>query len=1342
MPRKKGTGFRSLDESQGASQGSSSRRPKISYQARIDAPGGGNPDEGEPSRLPTIQEVDDDGDLYMGADDSNSFDDDDAMDIDDPAVPDPDPAPVSGEEESSSPSDSDESDNAIDAAELRQNTEAAVDATAREAALDPEDVRGAAEYEEDVMLEPEPESVAFDPVDTHELAPESPPSRPFLSAVPQGFDGPVEIDTAEAAANFDPDDPSRLLPSHQNQFIEMSEFETAIATYIELEGVSRKGYERLRQILHVLVDSNGNCLPDVIALPTQLSTLRDRFRKRLPLMHMREADIPLDILKMPTLPPSLKPEERTKFEAYKAKVRAADEEAKNKRGKKAKGKAVAPEKLPDLSMKLTFFDPISIFKNLVASDIFRNAHQGPAHFVDEPTELFQSHAWASSVRASGGIYPHIWIDNKPDPFATILPSDFVYYRCMDEACYCHTIGDDDPNTGDLHLGRIFGFGIEKREGSPTFGIHGLTLQIQEALRPNHRALGKTTTTLATDELVLNSTLTLVHESSVFDFVDIYVDKLFGETHEDPALSRAPRISRTSKPKQPHKKYDEAQSIRIPPRNQNQYYQVRRMLIDGQLIPICHTHPIRAELELEKFGRSLWEDRWDVAKVENGFFPRPDNMSDDDWEQQKESYKWYPIASAALLVFIDGVGIFRNSYRSLLAMYVTLANLNAHERSRPRNILPVVFGPHGSDFGDVIHALKSMQHLDRGLIMEVNGVMTRICAWTMCFTGDMPAQAENSGFKGPRAHKFCRCCYVPKGQLATDPEVLLNFDIVTHGRFHTQTTLMQTMMTDLPNQDIKDSFGVQWGINNPQPPLQLISPALDLVMTRPMDAAHSEYNGLTNLMHILLKDGILKPEAREEYALALRVWKFPPNAKRLQSPLHHLGSYSLSEHAIWSITAPPFLRHWLREKHIKQLFIDNLVTRYPEMGSTVDVVVKTCAAIAKSNSVLMSWSVSKADRENTQQIVYEARKMFNQLSMVAAASMAGSKGPTPAQSRVASPALTERPLDTIVVGHHEVTGTSSGAMQFLNNTLRPNIHVGVHWRAFADEYGLPVNLNVLTGEDLHRLFKTLVYGTNYTNIEKVMLMKVNVQETIRFVLRNAFQHSDPDLTVKLTDLYQKCPDLFDQVLARADRSAIKDDLGLDDFVVDVTDSADEQHRYPTAINAIPTTEYRATRHQINAGQQLPSFPSDPYAEPEFRHHVRLAFEKDYGKPPQHPSTFLRQRIQWSRKFGFTSKSPAALDERFTFSVGDYIQYSRDGDDQLFGHVDHIFLLDHLRDRHIFVVLQPIRPSGRRDHVLGLQVMDKIDEVVVIGITAVQPTKLYMLDVEGVGIVWNDWNLYWL
>lgn len=948
--------------------------------------------------------------------------------------------------------------------------------------MNPNEILGAAEYEENVLTEFEPESMAFDVPD-----PDANEDSDHLRDRPSGatapsavFDGLVELDTAEAAAAFDPDDPSRLVPSHQDKFIDMSKFEMALATFIELDNVSRNGYDRLLEVLSLLTDRDGNVLPQIANLPSTLATLRDKFRKRLPLINMREADIPLDITKMPTIPPGLAPEERLKFEAYKAKQKAAEEQAKSRKGKRGKAKeVVADVPLPLLKQKLSYFDPISMLKNFVASDIFRDAHHGPALFVDEPVELFHSHAWASSVRSSEGIYPHIWVDGKPDPEATIFPSDFLYYRCMEHDCYCHQIEDDGPDTGNLHIGRVFGFGYEKREASPTYGHAGLTLQIQEALRPDHRALGKTKQpgpALEKDELVLNSDPVHVIESNVFAFLDVYVDKLYGETHDDPAEIRASkkdkREKKNKKAKPIFKKYNEPRNI--PPRLSTQWYQVRHMLVNNQLIPMCHTHPIRAELEIQCFGRSIFEDRWDALKAdEDGYLLRPLSMSDEEWEREKESYKWYPIACCPLLTFIDGVGIFRNSYRSLMGFYITLASLSARERTLPRNILALIFGPHGSDFGDVVKALKSMAHLDKGLILEVNGVATRICAWTMAYTADMPQQAENSGLKGPRGLKFCRLCYMPKGQQVLHSDTMLDLDICVHGRYHDQIVLMQDMMDQLTGE-AKENFGIQWGVNNPHPPLRLISPAADLVLSRPIDPAHSEFNGLSNLMHVLLKDGILAPKAREEYALALRAFKFPPNTKRLMSPLRHLASYSLSEHGIWSFVAPTFLRHWLREEHLKPSFVMNVTLMYPNEDNAVNMVVRTSAAIAKSNSVTMSFELSKEDRKNMGDIVMNGRRRFNQLSLVAAASMPSSRVGTAATTRAATPAdggadggadADAEATDNNPLGHMIITGT--GALQFLNNTLRPNIHAGVHWPVYADEYALPVNVNVLTGEDLHR-----------------------------------------------------------------------------------------------------------------------------------------------------------------------------------------------------------------------------------------------------------------------------------
>lgn len=74
---------------------------------------------------------------------------------------------------------------------------------------------------------------------------------------------------------------------------------------------------------------------------------------------------------MPTLLLGLKLEKHIKFKVYKVKVKATNKEAKNKRGKKVRAKLIILDKdLPKLSIKLIFFNLISIIRNLITSDIF------------------------------------------------------------------------------------------------------------------------------------------------------------------------------------------------------------------------------------------------------------------------------------------------------------------------------------------------------------------------------------------------------------------------------------------------------------------------------------------------------------------------------------------------------------------------------------------------------------------------------------------------------------------------------------------------------------------------------------------------------------------------------------------------------------------------------------------------------------------------------------------------------------------------------------------------------------------------------------------------------------
>jgi len=40
------------------------------------------------------------------------------------------------------------------------------------------------------------------------------------------------------------------------------------------------------------------------------------------------------------------------------------------------------------------------------------------------------------------------------------------------------------------------------------------------------------------------------------------------------------------------------------------------------------------------------------------------------------------------------------------------------------------------------------------------------------------------------------------------------------------------------------------------------------------------------------------------------------------------------------------------------------------------------------------------------------------------------------------------------------------------------------------------------------------------------------------------------------------------------------------------------------------------------------------------------------------------------------------------------------------------------------------------------MQEKDKPVIVGITAIDPVRLYMVPVEDVGIVWVDWDVYYL
>ena len=616
----------------------------------------------------------------------------------------------------------------------------------------------------------------------------------------------------------------------------------------------------------------------------------------------------------------------------------------------------------------------------------------------------------------------------------LFPSDFVTFKCGMLECVCFGGGQE------RHLGRILEVGRDYREHVTVKGV--ITLKIQRALGYEDASTLPLNPPMLQNELILTHDFFYVVEDSVIhDNREIHLDYLFGS--RVPFSGYSPISGKMT---------------------------VRRFLdASGNARPLCRSHPIRAELELKEFTRQHFISNFD---------------------QQVSR-----CLSLPLTPFIDGFGLYSNAYRSLMGIYFLMAAFSAKERSRMSNVLPLTLGPHGSNMTDVVNSLHSLFELDGGVWLKINEKDHFVCVFSLCYLGDMPQQAENSGFKSQRGNISCRSCFVPIAQRDN-----LHFDVSSNGRFHQDSCRMRREMNSKKTKHAREAFATEWGLDSEValPPIEKLSPALDLVLSRPSDPAHSEYGGMTKLLHAFLVEAILHDnKSRHLYTSQLQRFPSPPGWNRLQSPLHHLGSYTLSEHARWSIIAPPLLRIWLREEHISPFFLLGMQKEFAEElveRSPVDIIVSCFAANAKSNSLLMHTHMTSKDRQDFAILIFRSRTLFQRLCEAAAIGVtvnprsrqttprpAGStKTKTSKKKTQVKPntftdlgASLQRAEDAVSelsqTQSSGATGDSGFSKAKVFRTLkgRPNLHIGLHWTDLMAEYAVPSNCNVLMGEQKHR-----------------------------------------------------------------------------------------------------------------------------------------------------------------------------------------------------------------------------------------------------------------------------------
>lgn len=80
--------------------------------------------------------------------------------------------------------------------------------------------------------------------------------------------------------------------------------------------------------------------------------------------------------------------------------------------------------------------------------------------------------------------------------------------------------------------------------------------------------------------------------------------------------------------------------------------------------------------------------------------------------------------------------------------------------------------------------------------------------------------------------------------------------------------------------------------------------------------------------------------------------------------------------------------------------------------------------------------------------------------------------------------------------------------------RLNLYTSLYYLEIIAKYSLGTNLNVLTSKSIYRIFKDIIYKTNYRNPERDLLQRINFEITIRFLLIGSVLETEQPLISQL------------------------------------------------------------------------------------------------------------------------------------------------------------------------------------------------------------------------------------
>lgn len=153
-----------------------------------------------------------------------------------------------------------------------------------------------------------------------------------------------------------------------------------------------------------------------------------------------------------------------------------------------------------------------------------------------------------------------------------------------------------------------------------------------------------------------------------------------------------------------------------------------------------------------------------------------------------------------MIFINRFEIYKNSYKTLISIYILLINFIIKERNRQVNIFPITSGPYRSQLSDIIRALVSLSPLNKGISITINREETNFCIFIINWLINLIGGNTIIKIKGIKAKYYYRFYYISKSKRGN-----LDYNILSNGYYYYQIIIIRKYINSLLIKLIRNDY---------------------------------------------------------------------------------------------------------------------------------------------------------------------------------------------------------------------------------------------------------------------------------------------------------------------------------------------------------------------------------------------------------------------------------------------------------------------------------------------------------------------------------------------------------